>query len=98
MAGQATPVFAGKSAFNMLHKSFSRCPFAEEKLANGVFHKTGYSIIVGENAFKAKDFLLYHLESAEKRCRALPAGGLGVFPQTKRSSKIGGLRGLTTAF
>jgi hypothetical protein len=34
----------------------------------------------------------------KKRCRTLPAEGLGVFPQTKTSPKIGGLRGLNTTF
>jgi hypothetical protein len=30
----------------------------------------------------------------KKRCRILPAGGLGVSPQLKKSSKIGGYREL----
>ncbi len=30
----------------------------------------------------------------KKRCRMLPAGGLGVSPSLKKSPKIGGLRGL----
>jgi hypothetical protein len=30
----------------------------------------------------------------KKRCRILPAGGLGVFPQLKKSPKTGGYRGL----
>jgi hypothetical protein len=34
----------------------------------------------------------------KKRCRTLPAEGLGVFPQTEKSPKIGGFRGLNTAF
>jgi hypothetical protein len=34
----------------------------------------------------------------KKKCRTLPAEGLGVFPQTKKSPKIGGFRGLNTAF
>jgi hypothetical protein len=33
-----------------------------------------------------------------KRCRILPAEGLGVYPQTKKSPKIGGLRGLITVY
>ncbi len=34
------------------------------------------------------------IETAEKRCRILPAGGLGVSPRFKKSPKIGGYRGL----
>jgi hypothetical protein len=34
----------------------------------------------------------------KKRRRILPAEGLGVFPRTKISPKIGGLRGLKIAF
>ena len=30
----------------------------------------------------------------KKRCRILPAGGLGVSPNLKKSPKIGGYRGL----
>jgi hypothetical protein len=34
----------------------------------------------------------------KKRCRTLPAGGLRVFPQTKKSPKFGGFRWLNIAF
>jgi Fe-S-cluster containining protein len=37
-------------------------------------------------------------ESAEKEVKTLPAEGLGVFPQIKKSPKIGGFRGLNAAF
>ncbi len=33
-------------------------------------------------------------ETAEQRCRILPAGSLGVSPSLKKSPKIGGYRGL----
>jgi hypothetical protein len=33
----------------------------------------------------------------KKRCRILPAGGLGVSPSFKKSPKIGGYRGLIKA-
>jgi hypothetical protein len=34
------------------------------------------------------------LRPLKKRCRILPAGGLGVSPNFKKSPKIGGYRGL----
>ena len=35
--------------------------------------------------------------SLRKKCRALPAGGLGVSPSFKKPPKIGGYRGLIEA-
>jgi hypothetical protein len=34
----------------------------------------------------------------KKRCRILPAGGLGVSPSYKKSPKIGGYRGLIETY
>jgi hypothetical protein len=36
----------------------------------------------------------FYLRPLKKRCRILPAGGLGLSPSLKKSPKIGGYRGL----
>jgi hypothetical protein len=37
---------------------------------------------------------VYNKRQLKKRCRMLPAGGLGVSPSLKKSPEIGGYRGL----
>jgi hypothetical protein len=44
-----------------------------------------------KNRFKNNG--LYKIRPLKKRCRVLPAGGLGVFPQLRKSPKIGGIGG-----
>ena len=43
--------------------------------------------------YKVKWLLQKYLKPLKKRCRILPAGGLGVSPSFKKSPKIGGLGG-----
>jgi hypothetical protein len=48
--------------------------------------------LVGEYSTLTMGELTWRL--LKKRCRILPAGGLGVSPSFKKSPKIGGYRGL----
>jgi hypothetical protein len=45
-------------------------------------------------ALRTKSQALYIMRPLKKRCRILPAGGLGVSPSYKSPPKIGGYRGL----
>jgi hypothetical protein len=66
-------------------------PFGECGIAHGNYDSTE----TAPPLYSARVVLRRVLK---KRCRTLPAEGLGVFPQTKKSPKIGGFRGLNTAF